>query len=95
MAKTIDEILGTAQSAAVPRADTSAVEAELKAQLEAAKEQASAQVDQSVAENVAALHTAQKEAEEDFAVQRAQIGAASARRSTIPSPTPRRKTALR
>lgn len=73
MAKTIDEILGTAQSAAVPRADTSAVEAELKAQLEAAKEQASAKVDQSVAENVAALHTAQKEAEEDFAVQRAQI----------------------
>ena len=73
MAKTIDEILGTAQSAAVPRADTSAVEAELKAQLEDAKEQASAKVDQSVAENVTALHTAQKEAEEGFAAQRAQI----------------------
>ena len=49
------------------------MEEELKNQLEAAKEQAAAKVDQSVAENVTALHDAQKEAEEGFTAQRAQI----------------------
>lgn len=73
MAKTIDEILGTGQGTSLPRADTSAMEEELKNQLEAAKEQAAAKVDQSVAENVTALHDAQKEAEEGFTAQRAQI----------------------
>lgn len=75
MAKTVDEILGTVQTTmtAAQQTDISEMEQKLSEQLEAAKEQAAAKVDQSVSANVTALQTAQKEAEEGFAAQRAQI----------------------
>lgn len=75
MAKTVDEILGTVQTAvtASQQADISEMEQALNKQLEAAKEQAAAKIDQSVSANITALQTAQKEAEEGFAAQRAQI----------------------